>query len=195
MSPLPPAAGSMDGVEDDDAAGLLATDERDEGFDPSTIRDPLPQPLFSLRRLVIVAILGVAVLCLYIAGRSGGDSDPVASDSASAIESYQPAPGGRVLRQSEVGVVLEDGYDGRITIDGVAIPEEQMVGAIDPTNPEYDPEAGPRPNNKSVVKFQPGPGQAVTEYDTGSVEITIRYWRIADGPETATSTTYTVSVF
>lgn len=189
------------GVLDDDTEGTLATEEPDAPFDPSTIRDPLPQPLFSLRRLVIVAVLAVAVLCLYIAGRSGGDSDPVASTGSSAIESYQPSPGGRVLRQSEVGVVLEDGYDGRITIDGVAIPEEQMVGAVDPESPEYQQltdeqrDLGPRPNNKNVVKYQPGPGKAVTEYATGSVEVTIRYWRIADGADSATSTTYTVRVF
>ena len=176
--------------------GSVATREPDAPFDPSTIRDPLPQPLFSLRRLVIVAVLALAVGCLYVAGRSGGDTDAAGVSGADApIESYQPGPGGRVLRQSEVGVVLKDGYDGRITIDGVAIPEEQMVGAVDPSSPEYDPETGPRPNNKSVVKFQPGPGRAVTEYATGTVEITIRYWRIADGPDAAQGTTYVVRVF
>jgi hypothetical protein len=141
-----------------------------------------------------VAVLALAVLCLYIAGRAGGDTDPGA-DGATAIESYQPTPGGRVLRQSEVGVVLADGYDGRITIDGVAIPEGEMVGAVSPESPEFDPEVGPRPNKKNVVKYQPGPGKAVSEYATGSVEITIRYWRIVDGPDAATSTTYTVRVF
>ncbi|HEU5152761.1 MAG TPA: hypothetical protein VFU19_19885 [Iamia sp.] len=178
--------------------GAVATDgpdAPDAPFDPSTIRDPLPQPLFSLRRLVIVAVLAVAVLCLYVAGRSGGDTDPAATGATTAIESYQPSPGGRVLRQSEVGVVLKSGYDGRISIDGIAIPEEQMVGAIDESNPEYDPETGPRPNNKTVVKYQPGPGKAVTEYATGAVEVTIRYWRIADGPDAARTTTYTVRVF
>ncbi|HEX7134184.1 MAG TPA: hypothetical protein VF228_16525 [Iamia sp.] len=179
---------------DDDSEGAVATRDADAPFDPSTIRDPLPQPLFSLRRLVIVAVLALAVLCLYIAGRSGADSDPIAT-GATAIESYLPSPGGRVLRQSEVGVVLKDGYDGRITIDGIAIPEEQMVGAVAPDSPEYDPEVGPRPNKKNVVKYQPGPGQAVSEYATGTIEITIRYWRIADGPDSATSTTYTVRVF
>jgi hypothetical protein len=190
----------MDAVEDDDTAGPLATDERDEPFDPSTIRDPLPQPLLSWRRLGIVAALAVAVACLVVAGRSGGDADG-GTGTDTAIESYIPRPGGRVLRQSQIGVTLAEGYDGRITIDGVAIPEEQMVGAIDPSSPDYaalpeeQRDLGPRPNNKNVVQFQPGPGKAITEYDTGSLQVTIRYWRIADGPETATSTTYTVSVF
>lgn len=187
-------------VHDDDIDGDLATREPDAPFDPSTIRDPLPQPLFSVRRLVIVAVLALAVGCLYVAGRSGGDTDG-ATTTDTAIESYVPGRGGRVLRQSQIGVVLTEGYDGRISIDGVPIPEGQMVGAIDPTSPEYQAlpqdqrDLGPRPNNKNVVQFQPGPGKAITEYDTGSVQVTIRYWRIADGPESARTTTYTVSVF
>lgn len=191
----------MDGVEDDDdTAGSVATDVRDQPFDPSTIRDPLPQPLFSWHRLAIVAALAVAAACLVVAGRSAGDTDGGTGTDA-AIESYVPRPGGRVLRQSQIGVTLAEGYDGRITIDGVAIPEEQMVGAIDPSSPDdgdLPPEQrdlGPRPNNKNVVQFQPGPGKAITEYDTGSLQVTIRYWRIADGPGTATTTTFTVSVF
>ena len=198
---LLPASGWQHGrMVDDRDDGTLATQEPDAPFDPSTIRDPLPQPLFSLRRLAIVAVLALAVLCLYIAGRSGADTDPVATGD-DVIQSYQPSPGGRVLRQSEVGVVLKNGYDGRITIDGVAIPEEEMVGAVDPESPEYQQltaeqrDLGPRPNNKNVVKYQPGPGKPVTEYATGSVEVTIEYWRIADGRETSTSTTYIVRVF
>lgn len=181
----------------DDGAALLT---EEAPFDPSTIRDPLPQPLFSVRRLVIVLGLLAAVGCLVVAARSAGDSEDTVAGS-SAIVSFLPTPGGRVLRQSEVGVELEDGYDGRLTIDGVAIPEEQMVGAIDPDSAEYRQlpdelrDKGPRPNNKNVVKFQPGPGKALTEYDTGSVEITVRYWRIADGSATAETTTYTIRVF
>lgn len=214
------AAGSMDAVNGSDGTGAGPTgpdgfegidglDDLDPGtvvvaeepFDPSTIRDPLPQPLFSWRRLVVVAALALAALCLVVAARSGGDQADSASGATSAIVSYQPVPGGRVLRQSEIGVVLEDGWDGRLTINGVAIPEDEMVGAIDPNSDEYLslPEElrdqGPRPNNKNVVMFQPGPGQAITEYDTGTVEVTVRYWRIADGAETARTTTYTVRVF
>jgi hypothetical protein len=191
-----------EGVIDQDTPGSVATPDPDLAVDPSSIRDPLPQPLLSVRRLVIVAVLIVAAGLLYVGCQSGGDSDPApVSGADSPIEAYQPAPGGRVLRQSEVGVVLRDGYDGRITIDGVAIPEDQMVGAIDPTSAEYEAlpqdqrDLGPRPNNKNVVKFLPGPGKAVTEYATGSVEITVRYWRIADGPQAAQTTTYTVRVF
>lgn len=164
------------------------------------IRDPLPQPLFSWRRAGIVALLVVAGLFVWAAARSGGGTDG-GVDRESAIVSYTPSPGGQVLRQSQVGVELEAGYDGRLTIDGVPIPEDQMVGAIDPSSPEFAAlpadlrEQGPRPNNKHIVMFQPGPGKAITEYDTGTVEITVRYWRISEGIDSARTTTYTIRVF
>lgn len=180
--------------------GVLATDDPD-GFDPSTIRDPLPQPLFSWRRLGIAVVLLLCVAALLWAGRGGGSSEDTVS-GATAIVRYQPTPGSRVLRQSEVGVELEPGYDGRLTIDGVAIPETQMSGAIDPSSEEFrelpaEVQAqGPRPDNiKNQVMFQPGPGKAITEYQTGTVEITVRYWRIADGESTAETATYTIRVF
>jgi len=166
--------------------------------DPSEIRDPLPQPLFSRRRLAIVAVLAVAVGCIVVAARSGGGSEEAGPDEA--IVSYLPSPGGRVLRQSQVGVELQSGYDGRLTINEVPIPEEQMVGAIVPGSEAWERltdvqrELGPRPNNKQLVMFQPGEGKAITEYDTGSVQISVRFWKSVDGPQSGRTITYTISV-
>lgn len=189
---LPPDTAGVD-VESAGAAGERPDPVRE-------IRDPPPQPLLSWRRLVIVAILGVAALLIWMAAQAGGGTQ-TGIDTEQAIVAYSPNPGGRVLRQSEVGVELETGYDGRLEIDGVAIPEEQMVGAIDPNSPEFQrlPEdlqkQGPRPNTKHIVKFRPGPGKAVAEFDTGAVDITVRYWPIREGQAAARTVTYTINVF
>lgn len=170
-----------------------------EAFDPSTIRDPPPQPLFSLRRLVIVLLLALAVGALVVAAQSAGDTGD-GGDLDAAILTYTPDPGGRVLRQSQVGVELEPGYDGRLTINGVSIPEEQMVGAIVPGSEAWErltPEQqrlGPRPNNKSLVMFQPGEGKAITEYDTGAVDVSVRFWKLDEGPDSARTVSYTIYV-
>lgn len=182
-----------------DAEGDLVLHQPDPAPDPSQIRDPLPQPLFSLRRVVIVLVLAVAVGALVVAARAGGDTSGQANDQA--IVAYDPRPGGQVARQAPVGVELQQGYDGRLTINGVAIPEDQMVGAIEPgseaeanLSPEQR-ELGPRPNNKNLVKFQPGPGKAVTEYDTGTVEVTVEFWRVSEGREDARTVSYAIRVF
>ena len=202
-SPPPGDPGAPSGLDpvapgegDDDATGVAP---EAAPFDPSLIRDPPPQPLFSLRRLVIVAVLAVAVGGIVVAARAGGGSGGAGADAA--VVAYDPQPGGQVARQAPIGVELEAGYDGRLTIDGVAIPEEQMVGAIAPGTeaaaelPAEQRDLGPRPNNKNLVKYQPGPGKAVTEYDTGAVQVSVRFWRIADGPQDSRTITYTIKTF
>ncbi|HYI60582.1 MAG TPA: hypothetical protein VEW93_02125 [Acidimicrobiales bacterium] len=195
--PSPDEPGPGVGLEPDDPPVPVDPTAADEEHRAREIRDPLPQPLVSVRRLVIAALLLVAVGCLVVAGRSGGDTDR-RTDAQPAIASFTPAPGGRVIRQSTVGVILEQGYDGRLTINGTAIPEAQMEGAVVPGTDAYERltedqrRLGPRPNNRERVLFRPGPGQAITELDTGEVQITVRYWRVADGEQTARTFSYSI---
>ena len=75
-----------------------------------------------------------------------------------AVVSRVPGPGDKVLRQSEVGAELKPGYDGRVLVNGVEIPEDQMVGALDPGSSEAQ-RFGVRPNNRNEVFFKPEAGQ------------------------------------
>lgn len=164
--------------------------------EPREIRDPPPQPLFSWRRVVIVLLLLVAAGFVVAAARSGGGTTP--SDDQVAIVSFTPSPGSRVVRQSTIGVILRDGYDGRLTINGVAIPEVQMEGAIDPESEAWqqlspaEQAKGPRPNAKERVLYRPGTGKAVADLDTGEVQVTVRYWKISEGESTAQTFTYSI---
>ncbi|MGI8936978.1 MAG: hypothetical protein ACR2JF_01955 [Iamia sp.] len=188
--------GDPDGDADD---GDVVIAHGRAGNDPNLIRDPPPQPLLSVRRLVILVVLAVAVGCLVVAAQSGGGTEGEGNDLA--VVAYDPRPGGQVARQAPVGVELEPGYDGRLTINGVPIPEEQMLGAITPGTeafanlPPEQQDLGPRPNNKNVVKFQPGPGKAVSQYDTGNVDISVRFWKVAEGRDESRTITYTIRVF
>jgi hypothetical protein len=168
--------------------------------DPSTIVNPPKQPLLSVRRLVIVAILAAAVAVLVVTVGSGDDTGGGGTGCAHpAVVAFDPCPGDRILRQAQVGVELEPGYDGRISVNGVPVPEEQMQGAIIPGTEAYDqltPEQrdlGPRPNNKNVVKFQPGEGKVVEEF-SGQVRVRVRFWPIEDGEQNAEDLDYTVFV-
>jgi hypothetical protein len=168
-------------------------------MDPATIINPPKQPLLSVRRLVIVAILVAAAAILVVSQRGGESAGGGTGCSDPAVVGWDPCPGSRVLRQAQVGVELQPGYDGRISIDGVQVPEEQMQGAIVPGSEAYqaltpDERAlGPRPNNKNVVKFQPGKGKVIERF-SGQISVTIRYWKISAGEETALPLSYTVFV-
>jgi len=169
----------------------------DAPFDPSLIRDPPPQPLFSVRRLVIVALLVGGFAFLLYSCHGAPDSGGGTGCSNAAVAAWDPCPGSRILRQAQVGVELRPGYDGRIAINGIQIPEDQMEGAIVPGTDAYsqltpDERAlGPRPNNKNLVKFQPGKGKAIETFN-GQLSISITYWLEKDGPSAADSISYTV---
>ena len=169
-------------------------------MDPARIVNPPKQPLLSPRRVVIAVILLAAVVLLVWSWRGGEDEDGGGTSCVNpAVVAFEPCPGAHVLRQAEVGVELQPGSDGRISIDGIAIPEEQMSGAIVPGSAAYEqltPEErklGPRPNNKNIVKFQPGDGKIIEKF-SGQIRVRIRYWKLSEGEDTAQSLSYTVFV-
>ncbi len=173
-----------------------------DGMDPATIINPPKQPLLSVRRVVIALILLGAVAVLVATQRGGEDAEgggTACSNPAVVDNGWDPCPGARILRQAQVGVELLPGYDGRISIDGIAIPEEQMQGAIVPGTAAYEAltaeerALGPRPNNKNVVKFQPGDGKVIKRF-SGQIRVNIRYWKQSEGEDNAQTLSYTVFV-
>lgn len=185
-------------MSDDTSIEVRSPDEG-EGRSPNDVleRDiKLPrEPLFSVRRLVITLVVLAAFGMLYMGFREGS-SGGVASDNA--IVELTPGPGDRVLSQSAVGALLKPGYDGRLSINGVDIPEEQMEGALTPEAlsqiPVEEQGRGVRPNNRNSVQFKPGPGKAISRLDTGAVDITLRYWSDEEGPDNARTFTWTIQV-
>lgn len=121
-----------------------------------------------------------------VTGVDGPTSDP-------AVVRQVPGPGDRVLRQTEVGVELKPGYDGRIIVNGQEVPESQMQGALDPSSRTAH-EFGVRPNNRNEVFFQPGPGKMIDTFSGREVTITVRFWREADGPAKARTITWQFSI-
>lgn len=148
------------------------------------------------RRLAVVAALALAVGVLVVGSRRNvvGQVDDV--QKVEVITAKEPAPGAKVLRQSAIGAVLKPGYDGRLTINGTPIPEEQMEGAVDPSQVSAEDLAryGIRPNNRNRVFFTPGPGKVIEEYDTGPVTVVLTYFQDLRAETTSQTSTWTVTV-
>lgn len=130
-----------------------------------------------LRRTVIIVALSVS-FALFAWGSQGARSGGGDDNLDGAIVALSPVDGAQALRQTSVGAELAPGYDGRLTVNGIAIPEEQMDGAIDPASVSAEDleRYGLRPNNRNRVYFTPGPGKVIEEYDTGTVNIALRYF-------------------
>lgn len=159
-----------------------------------TAPTPPPDPYKWVRRgIEAVLLLAATAFCVYAFGRSPDQADvnPVHDP---AVVAQVPPPGANVPRQSQVGAKLQPGYDGRISINGVEVPEDQMDGAIPTTSKEYDPRYGIRPNRRELVLFTPGPGKVIDRYGSREVTITVRFWRIIDGPDASRAVTWTIYV-
>ena len=129
-----------------------------------------------MRRLLLI---GAVVIAFAVLGYGCSRGDTTASKSLDPVIVDQfPGPGSRALRQTRVGAELQQGYDGRLIINGIAIPESQMDGAVDvATTAKADiKKFGVRPNNRNAVYFQPGPGKVITAFETGEVTIALRYF-------------------
>lgn len=138
------------------------------------------------RRLAMAGALALGIaFCIHAIDRAPSTTTPIGAATDPAVLSQSPSPGSHVLHQTPVGAKLAEGYDGRVIIDGVEIPEDQMDGVAPVDSPAYDPKYGIRPNNKNQVFFTPGPGKVVSEYHTGEVQVTVRFWPIEKGEAAA----------
>jgi hypothetical protein len=142
---------------------------------PRAPRKPVPD--WARRTFMGVVLLAAAAFFVYASSKA--ETGPPGTDPDPVIISQFPGPGAKALRQTEVGVDLKPGYDGRLTINGIAIPEDQMVGAVDPKTLSADQlrRYGIRPNNRNHVFFLPGEGKAIEKLPQGQVVVSVRYFR------------------
>ncbi|MCU1354204.1 MAG: hypothetical protein JWM05_3413 [Acidimicrobiales bacterium] len=145
-----------------------------------------------LRRSVIAVALVVAAGFFVFATQRGqhGDTGP-ANDPA--VEQRVPGPGARVLQQAQVGAQLKPGYDGRVSVNGIEVPEDQMAGAVDPSS-SIAAKYGVRPNTKQDVLFIPGPGKVIEKLPPGRATIQVRLWKIIEGPSKSRTISWEIAV-
>jgi hypothetical protein len=144
------------------------------------------------RRTIMIGLLLFAVWFLWWATQRGESGSAGPADDP-AVVSRVPGPGDKVLRQSEVGAELKPGYDGRVLVNGVEIPEDQMIGALDPGSSEAQ-RFGVRPNNRNEVFFKPEQGKVIDTLRTGVNTVTIRFWPEKEGEQSARTISWQISV-
>lgn len=83
-----------------------------------------------------------------------------------AIETLIPAEGTEILAQARVGIDLAPGYDATLAVNGVPIPDDELIKA-------------PALN---LVEYQPGDGLIIEAWRGGRNCVLALFWRIQDGP-------------
>ena len=159
--------------------------------DPAAAPVTYGWPTWIRRTIISVALVACAGLLVW--GNSHSDAGKTPKDRDPAIVAQSPAPGTTGGRTDSVGADLRLGYDGRLTINGTAIPEDQMDGALDPKtmDPKTLKQLGVRPNNRNHVFFTPGPGKVITRLPEGTVYVILTYFLDRRNHATGRSITWT----
>ena len=134
---------------------------------PVTPPQPVGRRLVTRRRVVSAALLVLAGASLYLAGTLHDDS-PTAGARSRVVKTVSPRPGSIQLRQTEIMVELDTGYLGELSVNGSAIPDDQLSIVQGLNRITYTPRPGreveslPAGVNCAVVRFRPlaaSPGQ------------------------------------
>jgi hypothetical protein len=120
------------------------------------------------RHAAYAALLVVVAVCVVMltqrSATTGTDLD------GGTIERLIPTPDAKVLQQDTIGIDLAPGHEGVLSLDGVPIPEDQLLVV-------------PALNQ---VTFTPGPGKDYEQLPAGEHCLTARYWRSDTGPQQST---------
>jgi hypothetical protein len=117
----------------------------------------------AVRRLIIAVLLLIAGSAAFGLTRLNSSPSPPVD---SIIESRNPQDGEKILQQAQITIDLLSGWDGKLTIDGIAIPRSQL-------------RLVPQQNQ---VFFTPGEGKAIEELEAGDTCVTATIWKSSEGP-------------
>ncbi len=132
----------------------------------------------NLYRLAIVAVLvGAGALLVYVYNNSVTGDNETSESAPSYVERLIPASGTSVLRQSQVGIDLQTGYDGYLNINGVDIKNTVTTAGGDGLHKTL---------TVGLITYTPLPGNRIPLLKAGQNCITAEVWKQTDGPSTAT---------
>lgn len=140
-----------------------------------------PAPLYPTRfKLAVAAVLVVLAVVAVIAYQEIDTSNGsnTTGGNPSFVERVIPDRDSQLLQQGTVGIDLKTGWDGTLTINGVAIPEDQL----DVTE------------SFNLVQFTPGEGKALRALPIGKICATATVWQEAAGKRSSRPVTWCFEV-
>jgi hypothetical protein len=122
--------------------------------------------------LVLVAAGGIVALTQLSSDSSSGLAGGV-------IEQLIPARNAKIVQQDAVGIDLQTGYSADLAVNGVPVPEDQLI----------------RQSGLDTVLFRPGPGQIVEEWPAGQNCVVATFWATDVGRQDAKSESWCFTAF
>jgi hypothetical protein len=124
------------------------------------------------RRIIITVLVVGAVAGIFFTGRmaiTGGNES--SGSLPESVDRLIPASGSEVLRQSQVGIDVADGYDAYLQINGVEVrtAEDGLIKDL----------------GTGLILFQPGPDRPVEELNPNENCIVAFVFDQLEGPTSA----------
>lgn len=151
-------------------------------------------------RLLLCSALIAAGLVVVVLGVRSSVTGRAAEGLPAAIESVDPVKGSQAVpSQTSIIVDLQAGYTGEFVVDGVAI-ETVNLGDLGVLAPEpgqqvtlpkktiYEP-------GNATLTFQPSEGAPIEELEQGTHAVTVRFWKLIEGPQFSRVYSWTFTVF
>ena len=129
-------------------------------------------------RLVVSGLLGFGLVLLVLAALNGAeDGTDITVTGNPAIDALIPDRESEVLRRTEVGIDLAEGYQAALTIEtsdgrNIPIPSDQLDGNFQ--------------DNLGRFIFRPGDGQVLDVFPPQSNCVTATIWPVIDRQDTQT---------
>ena len=146
-----------------------------------------------LDKQLLLASVGIGLgLTLVILGFNTGLTGREAANIPEEIEGISPGDNERVLRQSQVIVDFIEGFNAKLFIDGIELTTTRLdeISAGRQVQPgaqiDLPPTAIFDPGNYTI-SFLPQEGAPIETFSQGLHTVTVRYWKVIDGPEKARS--------
>jgi hypothetical protein len=133
-----------------------------------------------VRAMLVVFTVGAVAIFV---GAYRANSDPSANNGCNqpdAIELLYPQCKTQVFNQSQVGVDLAPGYTAELTVNGVAIPLDEIENR--PAASTVDLRTAP-----DLFLFTPGPGKVIEKLKPGLNEAIVFYRKLSENEATTTS--------
>jgi len=124
------------------------------------------------RRIIIIVLIIGAFAGIFFTGRMAITGDDQTSDALpDSVDRLIPASGSEVLRQSQVGIDVADGFDAYLQINGVEIrsAEDGLIKDL----------------GTGLILFQPGPDRPVETLNTNQNCVVAFVFDPIEGPSAA----------
>lgn len=126
-------------------------------------------------RLLVSGLILAAGVAIFLAATVGSQATGRCPGQPAEIEAVTPDCGASALNQDVIEVDLAPGYEGELTVNGVAVP----ITAVRSLN---------------LIRFRPAPGQPIEVLPAQVNVATVRFWKSSQSRDQAKTYQWTFRV-